>query len=185
MRVFALLLFCSVMLACEGADEAANSPQSESAEETPAPSKATSPLRQTASQAPDGIATLFESDSDFAALPKPEAGDWLAEHPEKGQTYRQFVRSRPNKATGTRNTIYLQPIGKFDSPALPSFDVFADYATRFFGMRVEPALSETRPAFITANPSTPFGKIVSMLDALARGPDGKELYPKFLLAVIN
>jgi len=44
---------------------------------------------------------------------EPRAGDWLAEHEEQGQTFDQYRKSRPNRPTAKRTTLYIQPIGDF------------------------------------------------------------------------
>jgi len=55
----------------------------------------------------------------FEALPAPGPNDWLANHPERGQTFDDFVSSHPNRPTPQQHTIYLQPLGTFDvEPAL-------------------------------------------------------------------
>jgi len=46
-------------------------------------------------------------------LGKPGPGDWLANHPEPGQTYDQYARSRPVRADQRRRVIYIQPLGDF------------------------------------------------------------------------
>ena len=46
----------------------------------------------------------------------PRDGDWLAEHPEEGQTFAQYGASRPNRPTAKRTTLYIQPIGEFTKP---------------------------------------------------------------------
>jgi hypothetical protein len=35
------------------------------------------------------------------------AGDWLAEHPESGQTFDEYLHSRPVRKSDTLHTIYL------------------------------------------------------------------------------
>ena len=57
--------------------------------------------------------TFFE-DGSFHPMDKPTAGDWLASRVEGGQTFEQYVLSRPNKpGVDGRKTIYLLPIGRF------------------------------------------------------------------------
>jgi len=46
-------------------------------------------------------------------LGPPHPGDWLASHPEPGQTFRAYLASDPVVATAERRTLYLQPIGSF------------------------------------------------------------------------
>src|SRR5262245_37341540 len=49
-----------------------------------------------------------------AALPPPAAGDWLAEHREKGQTFRQYLAANPVRRDLT--TVYLCLVGDFRRP---------------------------------------------------------------------
>jgi len=55
----------------------------------------------------------LEPGVDFEPIPIPKPGDWLAEHPETGQSFDDFVRSKPNQPDKSRCKIYLQPLGEF------------------------------------------------------------------------
>ena len=46
-------------------------------------------------------------------LPAPRPGDWLAEHPEPGQTFDQYVRARPVRRSATLSTIHVCFVGHF------------------------------------------------------------------------
>src|SRR5262245_12731956 len=46
-------------------------------------------------------------------LTKPEYGDWLFTHKEKGQNLEEFINSKPIKPSDKANIIYLRPIGTF------------------------------------------------------------------------
>jgi len=72
----------------------------------------------------------------FEPVKAPGPGDWLAVHPEPGQTYQQFIDSRPNFPEQTHNTIYLLPLEEFpaDAPALPRLKAFTE---AFFSMPVQ------------------------------------------------
>jgi archaemetzincin len=79
---------------------------------------ATAVIAQDAKPAPaPGLAALRESAETLRSLmqekTKPRAGDWLAEHEEPGQTFDQYMKSRPNRPTAKRTTLYIQPIGDF------------------------------------------------------------------------
>lgn len=67
---------------------------------------------------------------------KPLDGDWLASHDEKGQTFRQYLRSNPNRPTNSRHTIYIQPIGKFDEQEMRAVRDTTDFIHRFYGLKV-------------------------------------------------
>jgi archaemetzincin len=63
----------------------------------------------------------------------PRPGDWLAEHPEDGQSFAEFARSLPLVAAARRR-IYLQPIGEFSDPQRRVIALAADYVDRFFAL---------------------------------------------------
>jgi archaemetzincin len=63
-------------------------------------------------------------------LGKPRPGDWLDQHLELGQTYKQYLRSNPVRADRQRSVIYVQPLGAFS----PSEKKIIDQATEFLGV---------------------------------------------------
>ena len=69
-------------------------------------------------------------------LGKPEQGEWLASHKEKGQTYSQFLRIRPNVFTATRNKLYVQPIGTFSQKQQELIKLSAEYLSIYFNCGV-------------------------------------------------
>src|SRR5688572_24975861 len=46
-------------------------------------------------------------------LPKPQPGDWLAQHEEPGQTFAQYIAARPVRKSDKLKTIYICQIGDF------------------------------------------------------------------------
>ena len=61
----------------------------------------------------------FDPD-DFTPMPDPPApGDWLAEHPERPQTFADFLNADTHVPTSNRNIIYVLPIGEFPATAPP------------------------------------------------------------------
>jgi archaemetzincin len=73
-------------------------------------------------------------------LGKPQPGDWLAEHPEKGQTFRQYVESRPVVPDRRRRVIYVQPLGEFTDTQRKIVTLTAEFLQIYFGLPVK-----TRP----------------------------------------
>jgi archaemetzincin len=73
----------------------------------------------------------------FAPIPAPKAGDWLAEHPEIGQTFDDFVKDRPNKPDARRNRIYIQPLGRFQKGKGPPLETLRTYAAAYLVMDVK------------------------------------------------
>ncbi|MFO7723494.1 MAG: archaemetzincin [Bacteroidales bacterium] len=69
------------------------------------------------------------------ALGKPEPGDWLYVHKEKGQSFKQYMACNPVSPNETRNVIYLQPIGEFDTISDELIRRTASYLQIFFGLK--------------------------------------------------
>ncbi len=65
-------------------------------------------------------------------LPRPRSGDWLAEHPEPGQTFAEYLNSNPVRRTGKLSTIYLRPVGDFTEPQQRIVDLAKAYLAIFF-----------------------------------------------------
>jgi archaemetzincin len=68
---------------------------------------------------------------------RPAAGDWLAEHPEDGQAFDQYLASRPNRPTAERTTLYIQPIGDFTKAQEPLVKDTAEILRIHFGVPVK------------------------------------------------
>lgn len=78
-------------------------------------------------------------------LGKPAPGEWLAEHPEPGQTYLQYVRSNPVRPDRKRRTIYVQPLGEFTDAQRKVVALTCEYMHHYFNLpvRMRDALSLT------------------------------------------
>jgi len=87
----------------------------------------------------------------FEPVVTPGPGDWLAAHPERGQTFGEFVRSKPNRPSGERTKIYLQPIGDFVAEKSPALSSLREFAAAFFTLDVEvlPPLEPAKLDFTT------------------------------------
>jgi len=86
---------------------------------------------------PKPLRLAFEPGEDFEPVPKPGPFDWLAWHPEKGQTFEQFVRSKPLLPDSQRDTIYLQPFGEFPEDGGIRLMDLQQFTSAFFGMNVK------------------------------------------------
>ena len=78
----------------------------------------------------------FDPADSFAPVPAPGPNDWLAVHPESGQSFEQFVRSGSNRPDKNRNVLYLQPLGEFREGAAPPLDSLREYAAAYFALEV-------------------------------------------------
>jgi hypothetical protein len=54
---------------------------------------------------PAHLVRAFQNTDHFDPLPPPAPGDWLAEHPEAGQTFEQFLRARPHPPDASRTQL--------------------------------------------------------------------------------
>jgi len=70
-------------------------------------------------------------------LGPPKPGDWLASHPEPGQTFMAYKRSRPVRPTRTRRTLYVQPLGEFSDTQRKIIERTARYMGIYFNLPVE------------------------------------------------
>jgi archaemetzincin len=107
---------------------------------------------------PPALRRAFSADApEFEPIPKPDPHDWLAVHPESGQTFDEFKASRPNRPADLRKVIYLQPLGEFPADRSPSIEKLRDFAAAFFAMEVKtfPPVSLDMAKFTTRhNPNT-------------------------------
>jgi archaemetzincin len=91
-------------------------------------------IGDTSDLAPE-LQRAFDPVGDFSPMPKPGANDWLAQHPEKPQSYRDWLSQDTHVAAGQRRVIYLLPIGDFPSSA-PSIDTLRTIMHAFFALEV-------------------------------------------------
>ncbi len=67
----------------------------------------------------------------------PKPGEWLASHDEKGQTFLQYVKIRPNVLTRKRNKLYIQPIGEFTAKQSRLIKLSNEFLGLYFNCKVE------------------------------------------------
>jgi archaemetzincin len=70
-------------------------------------------------------------------LGPPRPGDWLDQHHEPGQTFLEYVDSRPVLPTPARRTIYVQPLGEFSSTQKEIISLTAEFMGLYFGLPVK------------------------------------------------
>src|SRR5437868_12948557 len=69
-------------------------------------------------------------------LEEPEVGDWLAEHREKGQTFRQYLAADPIRRGPDRTTIHLCLLGDFGDAEQQVLGRCQEYLGLFFDVPV-------------------------------------------------
>ncbi len=87
----------------------------------------------------------------FEPIPEPGPHDWLANHPEPGQTFEEFVQSKAHRPDEKRNKIYLLPLGEFAEGKSPPLERLQRFASAFFMMDVQvlPALNIAQAGITT------------------------------------
>jgi archaemetzincin len=70
-------------------------------------------------------------------LGKPKPGDWLHRHKEKGQTFNQYLVSRPVMPQGKRKVIYIQPLGEFKGKQREIVKLSAEFMGIYFNVPVK------------------------------------------------
>lgn len=68
---------------------------------------------------------------------KVESGDWLESQKESGETFEEYVASKPTLPTAERRTIYIQPIGTFTAEQRKAIRLTADYMKAFYNLPVK------------------------------------------------
>src|SRR5438067_6603668 len=71
---------------------------------------------------PESLRRALDPGSSFQPMGMPGPADWLANHREPGQTFQQFVNSRPNRPDDRRRKIYLEPLGDLSRTGGPPID---------------------------------------------------------------
>jgi len=70
-------------------------------------------------------------------LPPPRPGDWLAEHPEPGQTFAEYLEARPVRKSDKLHTIYLCLVGDFSEAQRRLLALTQDSLALFFDCPVQ------------------------------------------------
>lgn len=70
-------------------------------------------------------------------LGKPQPGDWLTEHEERGQTFAQYLLGFPVTPTAAKQTIYIQPLGNFTAAQRRLVTETAAYIALFYHLPVK------------------------------------------------
>lgn len=68
---------------------------------------------------------------------KPAPGDWLAAHPEPGQSYEEYIADGPVKPDKKRRVIYVQLLGDFTSTQRKIVVKTAEYMQAYFNLPVQ------------------------------------------------
>jgi archaemetzincin len=131
------MLLMPLLMAC-GRDDKLPSPPSRvrPAPEPPAPTieERVVAIGDTSDLSPE-LQRAFDPAGDFVPMPKPGPNDWLAEHPEQPQSYRDWLDADTHVAAGPRRVIYLLPIGDFPATA-PSIETLRSIVHAFFTLEV-------------------------------------------------
>ena len=69
-------------------------------------------------------------------LEPPEKGEWLYEHKERGQTFKQYKNEEIIRITPERFIIYLMPLGEFDKLQMKLLESTREYLSIFFQQKV-------------------------------------------------
>lgn len=71
-----------------------------------------------------------------AKMLPPEPIDWLAQHHEDGQTFKQYIACNPVKPSAARRTICIRPIGSFTKEQREIVGLTAEFMSCYFNLPV-------------------------------------------------
>ena len=124
----------AVLAACGPADEPkAKLPKVEISVEKPVPARIAA-IGSTSQLSPE-LQRAFDPHGDFEPMGTAAPGDWLAEHPEKPQSFADFLNADTNVPAGERRIIYLLPLGEFP-PDAPPLAALSSITHAFFQVEV-------------------------------------------------
>lgn len=124
-------------------------------------------------ETPEAVRLLFAAE-DALPLGKPKPGDWLAEHPEPGQTYSAFAAERPRQERAG-----LRPVGvTWLGPKDPRWDADVEAATRFLGLVFQAPVRKIKTVSDAGLPTRPREAGQPQLHAGAALERLKPLLPK-------
>ncbi|MDX1665290.1 MAG: archaemetzincin [Candidatus Promineifilaceae bacterium] len=106
---------------------------------------------------PASLRRAFTPADNFDPIPPPSPSDWLANHPEPGQSFQEWLAARPLWPDSRRQTIYLQPLEDFTGETAPALDQLLRFAEAFFALPVAvlaPLGKETASITSRINPYT-------------------------------
>jgi len=78
-----------------------------------APESAVAAVVPTGPQTAKQLRFALTDAAGFSKMPKPRAGDWLASFKEPGQSFAEYLRSRPVRARPGQDVLAFQPVGGF------------------------------------------------------------------------
>lgn len=119
MKYLLALLFTLFAVACSGSGTASN---------TAAPAKEARVEKLERVRA--AVRPFFEP-------MKVQDGDWLKSQPEPGETFEEYISSKPTVPTEKRRTIYIQPIGRFTAEQRRVIGLAADYMKAYYNLPVK------------------------------------------------
>ena len=74
----------------------------------------------------------FSDTGEFQPKRDPEFRDWLSLHEEEGQTFNQYLSSRPNIPDHARKKLYILPIGSFQKGIAPDLALLKEYTAAYY-----------------------------------------------------
>ena len=82
-------------------------------------------------------------------LGEPNSQDWLANHPEQGQTFSEYITDNDLKKHVKEKVIYVQPIGRFTKNERRILAATAEFLGLYYGLncKIKADLSETLVPF--------------------------------------
>ena len=148
----------------------------------------------TGAETPDTVLSVAKAEATVEKLRplhrklgKPVPGDWLLQHRESGQSFRQYVKSKPVVPRGKRRVIYIQPLGDFTKTQRRVIDRTAEFMGIYFDrpvkIRADLPMSEIPKQARRKHPSWGMDQILSthVLDKVLkpRLPDDAAAYIAF------
>jgi archaemetzincin len=121
--IFSAIFLAVLFMACPGhrLDPASNAPSAPEKQKVPGELQA----------------AMTKIEPFFKPMGKPGPWDWLSSHKEPGQTFEEYINSKPTLPTTERMILYVLPLGKFTPQEKKIVDITSGYLEAFYGLPVE------------------------------------------------
>lgn len=131
LEILSIFVYFVCFVGCSGADER--------------PASNMSAAREAKRELKEIRGAMKKVEPFFKQMAEPKAFDWLETHNEPGQTFEEYLESKPTKPSKDRQKLYVLPLGTLTADQKDIINVAANYLAVFYDLPVELLPVQTLP----------------------------------------
>jgi archaemetzincin len=128
------MLLMPLVMACGRDDQLRSQPPRKDSVPEPPVEPRVAAIGNTSGLPPE-LRRAFDPAGDFEPMSEPQPNDWLAQHPEKAQSYNNWLDQDTHVIADPRRVLYVLPIGDFPKAA-PPLETLRTIVHAFFTIEV-------------------------------------------------